>query len=94
MIELTRADQTYTTPLMLSPQAAGWGTHIGFFYGGTAALYLIPCYFLLPETKGRTYAEIDELFARGISPRKFGTTVTSYEQAVHVVEEKGRAADA
>jgi hypothetical protein len=45
------------------------------------------------ETKGRTYAETDVLFARGFSPRKFSTTVTSYEQAVHVVEEKARAAD-
>lgn len=31
-------------------------------------------YFRLPEPKGRTYEELDILFAKGISARKFHKT--------------------
>lgn len=71
----------YTLPYMLSPQYAGWETKIGLFFSGTALLGLVPCIFLFPETKGRTYAEIDELYARGISPRKFASTKTAADPA-------------
>lgn len=32
-------------------------------------------YFRIPEPRGRTYAEMDWLFAEGISARKFASTV-------------------
>ena len=41
--------QSYTVPYMLSDQYAGWGAKIGFFFGGMAAAFWIPCYFLYPE---------------------------------------------
>ena len=31
-------------------------------------------YFRVPEPKGRTFAELDLLFERGVSARKFATT--------------------
>lgn len=31
-------------------------------------------FFRLPEPKGRTYGELDVLFEKGISARKFGST--------------------
>ncbi|KAH7385141.1 general substrate transporter [Cadophora sp. MPI-SDFR-AT-0126] len=73
---------SYTVPLMLSNQDAGWGQKTGLFFGGTTAVYLIPCFFLFPETKGRTYAEIDELFDRGIPAWRFATTKTAQNAAV------------
>ncbi|KAH7353178.1 general substrate transporter [Pyrenochaeta sp. MPI-SDFR-AT-0127] len=70
---------SYTVPLMLSNQNAGWGQKTGLFFGGTTALYLIPCILLFPETKGRTYSELDELFERGIPAWKFATTKTAHD---------------
>lgn len=71
----------YTVPLMLSPQKAGWGTKIGFFFAGISILYWIPTYFYFPETKNRSYAALDELFEAGVSPRRFAQTPTAAGQA-------------
>ena len=35
---------------------------------------LVWAFFRLPETKGRTFAEIDILFKNGVSARKFSKT--------------------
>ncbi|KAJ0415216.1 general substrate transporter [Aspergillus carlsbadensis] len=72
----------YTVPLMLSNQEAGWGQKTGLFFGGIATLYLIPCILFYPETKGRTYQELDELFERRIPAWKFAATVTAYQAEV------------
>lgn len=71
----------YVVPFMLSPQYAGWETKVGLFFAGTSLLALIPTYFLFPESKGRSYAELDELYARGIPPRKFAETKTSFNDS-------------
>jgi len=71
---------------MLSDQNAGWGQKTGLFFAGTTALYLIPCIFLFPETKGRTYAELDDLFERNIPAWKFADTKTAHD--VEVEEQK------
>lgn len=63
------------TPRMLNPTAWAWGARAGFFYAGTGALVATWSYFRLPEPKGRTYAELDVLFERGVSARKFASTV-------------------
>ncbi|KAH3904725.1 hypothetical protein HBI56_213670 [Parastagonospora nodorum] len=73
---------SYTVPLMLSNQNAGWGQKTGLFFGGTTALYLIPCILLFPETKGRTYAELDELYDRGIPAWRFASTKTAHNVEV------------
>jgi len=33
---------------------------------------MIWCYFRVPEMKGRTYEELDLMFARGVRTREFG----------------------
>jgi SP family general alpha glucoside:H+ symporter-like MFS transporter len=62
------------TPFMLNPTAWGWGAKTGFFWGGICFLSLVWTYFRLPEPKGRTYGELDVLFERKISARKFSST--------------------
>lgn len=71
--------QSYTIPLLLSDQGAGWGQKIGLFFGGISFAYLIPVVFLFPETKGRTYQELDELFESGVPAWRFASTKTSYQ---------------
>lgn len=70
----------------MNPTAWNASGKTGFFWGGTALLTFIWAYFRLPETKGRTYEELDILFARKISARKFASeNVDAYE--THVVTE-------
>jgi SP family general alpha glucoside:H+ symporter-like MFS transporter len=61
-------------PRMVSKAAWNWGAKAAFFYGGIQVLALVWVYFRLPEPKGRTYAELDALFAQKIPARKFATT--------------------
>lgn len=43
----------------------------GFFWAATAGIIFIWSFFRLPEVKGRTYEELDILFARGLPAREF-----------------------
>lgn len=70
---------TYTTPIMLASPGADWGLHIGYFWAGTTTIGLTLIFFFVPETRGRTWNELDELFERGIPARKFRTTKTAVD---------------
>ncbi|CAG8961519.1 hypothetical protein HYFRA_00013870 [Hymenoscyphus fraxineus] len=62
------------TPYMLNPGAWDWGNYAGFFWAGICFLCIIYVYFRLPEPAGRTFAELDLLFERGVSARDFHKT--------------------
>ncbi|KAH7320284.1 general substrate transporter [Stachybotrys elegans] len=62
------------TPYMLNPTAWNWRQYAGFFWAGACFLCVIYAYFRIPEPKGRTFAELDVLFEKGISARKFAST--------------------
>ncbi|KAL1969338.1 hypothetical protein VTN77DRAFT_9530 [Rasamsonia byssochlamydoides] len=62
------------TPYMLNPSAWNWKGKAGFFWAGMCFLCLIWTFFRLPEPKGRTFEELDILFERKISARKFKET--------------------
>jgi SP family general alpha glucoside:H+ symporter-like MFS transporter len=87
------------TPRMLSSSSWNWGAKSGFFFAGTNALCLIWCFFRLPESKGRTFGELDLLFEHKVSARKFKSTAVDEFAHVHLLEkqqiennEKGGAA--
>lgn len=48
------------------------GAKTGFVFMGSSILLLVMAYLWIPETQGRTTEEIDYLYERGISPRRFG----------------------
>ena len=54
--------------------AWNWGAKSALFYAGTNLLCNIWCWFRLPETKGRTFGEIDILFENEVPARRFRTT--------------------
>jgi SP family general alpha glucoside:H+ symporter-like MFS transporter len=56
---------------MLNPSTWNWGAKAGFFWAASCFLCLVWTYFRLPEPKGRTQAELDFLFERKVSARKF-----------------------
>jgi SP family general alpha glucoside:H+ symporter-like MFS transporter len=59
--------------------AWNWGAKAGFFYAGTNLLCNIWCWFRLPETKDRSFGEIDLLFEHNVSARKFKSTEADRE---------------
>ncbi|TEA16382.1 General alpha-glucoside permease [Colletotrichum sidae] len=62
------------TPQMLNPSAWNWGAKSGFFWAVSCFVCFVWSYFRLPEPKGRTYGELDILFERRVSARKFRKT--------------------
>ena len=71
------------TPYMLNSTAWNWSNYAGFFWAGSCFLSIIYTYFRVPEPAGRTFAELDILFEKGISARKFKSTkVDAFEETV------------
>ena len=98
---LTGIFSNSVTPRMVNPVAAGgwgWGAKVGFFYAGTNLLCNIWCWFRLPETKDRTFGEIDVLFENKVPARKFRTTkadqfVSESDNAEQTVDEEKAKGD-
>lgn len=61
-----------------------------FFWGTASVFTIIWAYFRLPETKDRTFEELDILFEKRVSARHFGKTVLEPDAVheVHPVVEK------
>lgn len=64
---------TVAIPYMLNSDEGNWGGKAGFLFGGISFLCMVWCYFRLPESRGRTYEELDILFQRRIPARQFKT---------------------
>lgn len=62
---------TVAIPYMINPDQANMRGKLGFFFGGLSALCFVWSWFRLPETKGRTYEELDIMFERGVKTREF-----------------------
>ena len=58
-------------PYMMNPTEWNWKGKTGFFWAGTAFLTAVWAYFRLPEARGRTYEELDIMFANKVPARKF-----------------------
>ncbi|KAI8716196.1 MFS domain-containing protein [Fusarium sp. LHS14.1] len=87
---LTAIFNNAVTPRMISASGWGWGAKTGLFYAGTNLLCFIWCWFRLPETKDRTFGEIDILFENKVPARKFKyTKVDQFAQhSDYVFQEK------
>ncbi|PNS18748.1 hypothetical protein CAC42_5287 [Sphaceloma murrayae] len=70
------------TPYMVNTNQWNWGLKTGWFYAGVGLPFVIGIWLLIPETKGRSAAELDELFEKKVPPRKFHKTITATQRAV------------
>lgn len=59
-------------PFALNKDEANWGGKIGFVFAAIGAVCTAWCWFCLPESKGRTFEELDTMFEREVPSRKFG----------------------
>ncbi|KAF2856942.1 general substrate transporter [Plenodomus tracheiphilus IPT5] len=70
----------YLASRMLNPSGWNLAGKCGYIWGGTAIVCFISAYFGLPELKGRSYRELDILFNRKVSARKFKSTVIDIKE--------------
>ncbi|KAL7796135.1 general substrate transporter [Trichoderma ceciliae] len=72
----------FTIPYLLNAPYAALGAKVGFIYGSINWVMVVVAYFLIPEMKGRSLEEVDDLFAAGGSLRNFSkvnlTPTTTY----------------
>lgn len=79
---LTTFVTSFSTPYLINEDYANLGAKVGYIYGSTNVTMVILTYFFIPELKGRTLEEVDELFETDMPLRKFGrvkTTIELYE---------------
>lgn len=66
---------TYISPFLQNPGYADLEGKIGFIWGVGSVFAFVWCFFVVPELKGRTLEELDELFAGKVGSRAFKSTI-------------------
>ncbi|KUJ07595.1 MFS transporter [Mollisia scopiformis] len=61
----------FTAPYFINPSSLNWGPKYGYIWAGSCLIAAIWTWIFLPEVKGRTFEEIDEMFEARLPPRKF-----------------------
>lgn len=74
---------SFALPYAVNPDEGNLGGKIAFLYSGVLVIATVFVFFFIPETKGRTYTEIDALWGQGVAPRRFASTTL-----IPVAEEK------
>jgi MFS transporter, SP family, general alpha glucoside:H+ symporter len=62
---------SFSIPYFLNPDRLNIGGKIGFIFGGASILVLVYLFFCQPETRDRSYAELDEMFMKHVPARQF-----------------------
>jgi hypothetical protein len=58
-------------PYLIGEQYANLGAKVGFIYGSISVAVAVLTFWLIPEMKGRSLEELDELFHAKTPTRKF-----------------------
>ena len=66
---------SFILPFMFNPDKGNLGAKCAFIFGATSIICCVYLFFCHPETKGRTYEELDEMFRLRIPARKFASYV-------------------
>ncbi|SPO02645.1 related to transporter (major facilitator superfamily) [Cephalotrichum gorgonifer] len=64
---------SFTAPYFINKENLNWGARYAYIWAGSNLATLVFLYFFLPEMKGRTLEELDELFQNRVSVRDFPT---------------------
>ncbi|CAK7214933.1 hypothetical protein SBRCBS47491_002318 [Sporothrix bragantina] len=83
---------SFVCPYIFNPGYGDLKAKIGFVFGAFMLLWSVAGYYIVPETRRRTYEEIDELFLNHVPARQFKSYVTVAERRAaeaYSAEEKG-----
>ncbi|KAJ6015316.1 hypothetical protein N7540_009907 [Penicillium herquei] len=73
---------SFVLPYLFNPNEANLGAKVTFIFGGLSVICLAYLWFFQPETAGRSYAELDEMFISKVPARKFKEYRTDTEAMV------------
>ncbi|KAL2784243.1 hypothetical protein BJX66DRAFT_344214 [Aspergillus keveii] len=87
----TTFETSFTFPYLINAEYANLGGKVGYVYESINIVMVALTYFIIPELKGRTLEEVDQLFASGAPLRKFHMVQTRSAQDVYQeeIERKG-----
>ncbi|KAH7116447.1 general substrate transporter [Dactylonectria macrodidyma] len=71
---------SFVAPYMFNPDYANLKAKIGYVFGAFMFIFAVMAWFFVPETRRRTYEELDELFIKKVPTRQFNKYVTVAEQ--------------
>lgn len=71
---------SFVAPYMFNPGYGNLKAKIGFVFGGFMIIFAVMAYLFVPETRMRSYEELDELFINKVPTRQFRKYVTLAEQ--------------
>ncbi|KAK3367746.1 general substrate transporter [Podospora didyma] len=73
---------SFTTPYFINPTELNWGPKFGYIWFVAGLIVSAFVYFMLPEVRGRTLEEIDEMFRNKVPTKDFPSYVcTEVEEA-------------
>ncbi|SPO01659.1 related to maltose permease [Cephalotrichum gorgonifer] len=71
---------SFVAPYMFNPGYGNLKAKIGFVFGAFMAIFAVLAYFYVPESRMRSYEELDELFINRVPTRQFRKYVTVAER--------------
>lgn len=69
---------SFFTPYLLNAPYADLQSKVGFIFGGLAICSFLFAYFCVPEMKGRSLEDINEMFDKEVPTRQFGNYVLDH----------------
>ncbi|KAE8144185.1 hypothetical protein BDV25DRAFT_107508 [Aspergillus avenaceus] len=81
--QATAVITTLVVPRLTAPDAANLGAKAYLIFAGCMSCIVVFTYLFMPETKGRAFAEIDEMYAAKVPVWRWRTYRTSFENRAH-----------
>ncbi|KAJ4307899.1 hypothetical protein N0V84_012427 [Fusarium piperis] len=82
---------SFVAPYLFNSDYANLKAKIGYVFGAFMFIFAVLAFLYVPETRRRTYEELDELFMKKVPTRQFRMYVTVVEQRAaeaHAAQEK------
>lgn len=80
----------FVMPYLLEAPYANLGSKVGFIFGSTAICATIFAYFCVPECRGKTLEEVDQLFLDRVPIRQFGKTAAAIPDVHDTLSVQGK----
>ncbi|KAH0008392.1 MFS hexose transporter, partial [Aureobasidium melanogenum] len=74
----------FVIPYLFNPNQANLGARVAFIFGAFAVLSTVYLWLCQPETSGRSFAELDEMFVRKVPARGFKAYKTEAVNSVRL----------
>ena len=79
---------SFVLPYLFNPDKANLGGRVGFIFGGLSFFCIAFLWWYQPETRNRSYEELDEMFMKKVPARKFGRYMTEAQSRSQEVQRR------